>query len=127
MTGKISGNKIERSKLKNRIYFSYTLVGDQDTLNLALDDIGIPIEVTIWCDDEKKDSFIVGASQREIIANEDALRNEISNKGIFTWRDHFSTKKISCSKLDFILTGPVETLKTLGGRKNFTPTIRIVQ
>jgi len=125
--GKITEQVVKRSILKNRIYYSFTIIGDQSTLNAALNDKGVPLNVTIWCDDERRDTFFIGITQNGIQSNENKLQNEVDQMGIFTWRTHFNTQKIGCEKLDFIIDGPDGTLKTVGGASNFTPSIRIVK
>lgn len=125
--GTPSGATIRRSALSDgRLYFSLTIVGDADTLAWHEERGRLPFYITFRGDESRFDTVDIGIMPEKWEHERKRFAAEIEERGIFTFRTHYNTRKINFHRIELTLKdGDGNTIRTVSGSRNINPVIEL--
>lgn len=121
-----NGSISRKDLTRGLLYFSVTIVGDERAFQHADHHRELGLEAAIWCDGRDTGSVQFGMSTRDWEFIQNALRAELDQKGVFTWRTYINTKRIACSKIEIIMRDDNDDVVTpVGSHGTFNATVEI--
>jgi hypothetical protein len=97
-------DEISRSNLDNgMLYFSFTLIGTDKTIQY-LEDMGrLDIEAVIFAGGLRRDLIRIGITQQQWAKNRNNIIDKYNHDGFFSWRFYINTRKINFSSAEIMI------------------------
>jgi hypothetical protein len=89
-------DEILRASLnRGALWLGVTIIGDENTMKYLDDENSLWLQADIWINGQKKDFVSIGMDYNAWERDRKKLKDELSERGTFTWRTRVRTTKIS--------------------------------
>lgn len=89
-------DEISRMALnKGALWLGLTIVGDENTMRYIDDENSLWLQADLWINGQKRDFAEIGMDYGEWERDHKRLKDELNERGTFTWRTRMRTKQIS--------------------------------
>lgn len=89
-------DEISRTSLnRGALWLGVTIIGDEKTMKYLDDENSLWLQADIWINGQKKDFVAIGMDYDKWERDRSRLKDELSERGTFTWRTRMRTTNIA--------------------------------